>query len=197
MKPLNEQNWSRNLDMREAFTKDLPAQQSPTICSCSTERWFAVLAMSRHEKVVARELNIKRIQHYLPLYWCVRQWSNRRKSVLLPLFPGYLFVRIRRDQQWLVFETRGVAKILGGSSGPTSIPEKEILDLKTVVESQVPMYPRVGLPKGQRVRVTREPLTGVEGVLEEYKNGYRLAVSIKLLGRSILVEIACRDLTPI
>ena len=183
--------------MHESSAGNLAMYSSPTTCGWTARQWFALQTRSRHEKMVAQELDVKKIQCYLPLYWSVRQWSDRYKSVLLPLFPGYLFVRVRCEEQLLILETRGVVKILGASSGPTPIPEKEILDLESVVESQIPIQPGAGLLKGQRVRVIRGPLAGVEGVLQDYKKSYRLAVSIKLLGRSVIVEISCQDVVAI
>ena len=183
--------------MHKSFAGNLATYSSPTTCGGTTQQWFALQTRSRHEKMVAQELDVKKVQCYLPLYWSVRRWTDRYKSVLLPLFPEYLFARIHREEQLLILETRGVVKILGGSSGPSPIPEKEILDLETVVESQMPIEPSAGLLKGQRVRVICGPLAGVEGVLQDHKKGYRLAVSVKLLGRSVMVEIACQDIVAI
>ncbi len=168
-----------------------------TVCSRAAEQWFALQIRSRHEKKVARELAAKKVQHYLPLYCSVRQWSDRYKSVQLPLFPGYLFVGISPEEQLLVLETRGVVRILGSSSGPSPIPEQEILNLETVVESQMPIKSHSSLLVGQQVRVIHGPLAGAEGVLQNHKRGYRLAVNVKLLGRSVTVEIASQDVVAV
>ena len=183
--------------MHKGLMENILMPQLPSICDQAIGEWFAVHTKSRHEKMVARELQAKQVQCYLPVYWSVRRWNDRRKSVLLPLFPGYLFARICRHDQWLILETRGIARILGGSSGPTAIPEKEIIDLETLVESQMPIQPHSGLIAGQRVRVIRGPLTGVEGILQNYKSGHRLVVNVKLLGRSVMVDIFCQDVVAI
>ncbi len=179
--------------MHESLAENISVAHFPITSNQAARMWFAVHTKSRHEKMVARELDAKQVQCYLPVYWTARHWSDRSKSVLLPLFPGYLFARICRHEQWLILETRGIARILGGSSGPTPIPEKQILDLEILVESQMPMQPHSGLIAGQRVRVIHGPLTGVEGILQNYKSGHRLAVNVKLLGRSVTVEINACD----
>ena len=175
--------------MPETLVENTSTAQFPITSNQVAREWVAVQTKSRHEKMVARELEAKQVQCYLPVHWVVHRWSDRNKSVLLPLFPGYLFARICHHEQWLVLDTRGVVRILGGSSGPTPIPEKEILDLETLVESQMPIQHHTGLIIGQRVRVIHGPLAGVEGILQKCKKGHRLAVTVRLLGRSVTVEI--------
>src|SRR4030042_7161304 len=82
--------------------------------------WFAAYTRSRAEKAVARELEKQHINYYLPLYKTIRQWSDRKKKVELPLIRSYIFVRITRKEYTKVVETFGVVNIVcfSGKRGP-------------------------------------------------------------------------------
>ena len=101
----------------------------------SGTRWFAVWTRSRQEKSAAAQLETLQIPHYLPLKRETRQWSDRKQSVKVPLFSGYLFVRINPSQEsrLQVLKTPGVVRLVGNSSGPAPIPEEQVDQIRTVV----------------------------------------------------------------
>jgi hypothetical protein len=82
----------------------------------SDARWYAIRTRSRHEKVAARELDARGITVFLPLLTSVRQWSDRRTEVELPLFPGYAFVRVAyfSADRVRVLQASGVVNFVGG-----------------------------------------------------------------------------------
>ncbi|MGD0941281.1 MAG: transcription termination/antitermination NusG family protein, partial [Terracidiphilus sp.] len=81
-------------------------------------KWFAAFTSPRHEKRVEQYLSQREIEHYLPVYRSPRKWRNGLKVVLdLPLFPGYIFVRINRTERVRVLEVPGVLAIVGGTAG--------------------------------------------------------------------------------
>ena len=84
-------------------------------------QWYAAYTTPRHEKSVARHCGQRSIEHYLPLYNSVRKWSDGSRVTLdLPLFPGYLFVRIKRTERVRVLEVRG-NRVKLGFEAPTEI----------------------------------------------------------------------------
>jgi transcription antitermination factor NusG len=161
-------------------------------------RWFAVYTTSRHEKRVASHLEQRAIECYLPLYRAIRHWKGRPEvAVNLPLFPCYVFVRIGPDQRVPVLEVPGVLALVGGArSHGASLPEFEIEALRRGLDPER-AEPHPLLSVGQRVRICRGALTGLEGILVRKKNNLRTVLTFESLMRSIALEIAISDLEPV
>ncbi len=164
-----------------------------------SQLWYAAQTRSNFEKRVAAELEAKGFVSYLPAYEEVHRWKDRYKSVSLPLFPGYVFVRLLDDTRFRlqVLKTVGVVRILGHNGGIESIPEAEIESIRALLRARVPFLPHPFLREGDTVRVKRGALRGVEGTLVRVKNRARLVVSVTLLARSVAVEIDVADIEPV
>jgi transcription termination/antitermination protein NusG len=162
-------------------------------------RWYAVMARSRGEKVVAAMLGALGITHFLPIASELRQWSDRKQVVNFPLFPGYLFVRINPSKQSTlpVLKIPGVVGIVGNHAGPSPIPVDEIESVRRVVEQGAQCVPHPFLKEGDRVRIVRGALAGVEGILIRSNSETRLAISIEMIQRSISVSVSRHDVEPV
>jgi transcriptional antiterminator NusG len=104
----------------------------------NVEQWFAVQTRARHEKVVAQQLCEKAVTNFLPLVKSVHRWSDRRKTVELPLFSGYVFARIapRNDARVRVLRTHGALSFVGAGGQGIPIPDAQIHAVQTVVEER-------------------------------------------------------------
>ena len=167
------------------------------IRSESSAKWFAVYTMSRHEKRVSAQLQERKIETFLPLYRAVHQWKNRTQADLeLPLFPSYVFARIPARGRSTVFSTPGVFSIVGSRTEPWPLPDHEIETLRSGL-SQYKHEPYPYLVTGDRVRIMAGPLSGMEGVLVEQKNGQRVVLTIEQIMSSISVEVEVQNLEPL
>jgi transcription antitermination factor NusG len=157
--------------------------------------WFAVYTSSRHEKRVDQQLEIREIEHYLPLYRTQRKWSDGSRVTLdLPLFPGYIFVRIQRAQRVRVLEVPGVLAIVGGTGGePASLPASEIAALRAGL-SERNAQPHPLLKVGQRARIRSGAFAGMEGVVQRMKYSYRVVLTLDSIMQSFAVEVDGEDL---
>ncbi len=161
------------------------------------ERWYAVYTRSRHEKVIAQQLIGKGVEHFLPLFESVHRWKDRRTRVSVPLFPGYLFVRIRMTDRRAVISVPGVVGFVGNSAGPLAIAGCEIEALRLCLAQQARLQPCPYLAIGRKGRVTSGPLADMEGILVRRKGGTRLVLSITLIHRSVEVEVGAEDVVPL
>jgi len=95
--------------------------------------WFAVFTSPRHEKRVQQHFSQRDVENYLPIYRSPRKWRNGLKVVLdLPIFPGYIFVHIKRTERVRVLEVPGVLAIVGGTANRmTPLPETEVEALRS------------------------------------------------------------------
>lgn len=158
--------------------------------------WWALYTRHQHEKTVAEVLSAKGFEVFLPLYESIRCWKDRNKKLTLPLFPCYVFVRGGLNRRLQVVTTPGVHMILFNGENVATIPEVEIDTIRKAVEGPFRVEPHPFLKCGERVRVIRGSLQGVEGVLVRKKNLYRLVLSVEMMAKSVSVEIDATDVEP-
>ena len=161
----------------------------------SDANWFAIWTRSRQEKQVASMLEKLDICHYLPLKQELRQWSDRKQTVSLPLFSGYLFVHmdLQTDSRLQVLKAPGVVGFVGNSAGPLPIPGSQIESIRTVLTQRMACTVLPLLREGDRVRVIRGALEGVEGLMVRTDSATRLVISIDMIHQSLAVTIARED----
>jgi transcription antitermination factor NusG len=159
--------------------------------------WCAVYTRHQHEKTVSEMLEAKNFEVFLPLYESTRRWKDRRKVLSLPLFPSYVFVRGAIERRLPVLSTPGVHMIINCGERIATVPDEEIEAIRRTVEGQLRVEPHPFLRCGERVRVVRGSLEGVEGVLVRKKNLYRLVLSVEMLAQSVAVEIDAHDIVPV
>ena len=157
----------------------------------SNSHWYAVWTRSRQEKVAAGMLSGLGIRHYLPLRSEHRQWSDRKQAVEVPLFSGYLFVFINplKESRLKVLKVPGIVAFVGNQTGPLAIPHKEIEDIQAVLASKANCSVEAPLKEGDRVRVVRGALAGVEGMLVRANSESRLFISIEMIHQALVVSI--------
>jgi transcription antitermination factor NusG len=155
--------------------------------------WYATYTCSRHEKTVAQYLKDKQIETFLPLYRSWRRWKDRRKAIDLALFPSYLFVRIPAQDRIKVLQVPGVVHLVGFQGQLSAVPEHEIDALRQALANEIYVEPHPYLRMGQRVRVVRGPLMGMEGILSRKDDRSRIVISIEAIMRSIAVEVDITD----
>src|SRR5580698_9310763 len=162
-----------------------------------TSDWWALYTRHQHEKTVADMLSAKGFDVFLPLYESIRRWKDRSKKLTLPIFPCYVFVRGGLNRRLQVVTTPGVHMILFHGEQVAIIPEAEIQAVRRAVEGPFRVEPHPFLKVGERVRVTRGTLEGVEGILVRKKNLFRLILSVSMLSQSVAVEIDACDVEPV
>ncbi len=171
---------------------ELPSCSNPLeIPQADEAAWFAIQTRARSEKKVSAQLETKGVRVFLPVISQVHRWSDRRQLVHLPLFPGYVFVRIdpKSELRLSVLTTMGVYSFVGAGGAGLPIPDKQIDDVRTIVTNPVPFTLYPFLRVGQRVRVKGGCLDGIEGTLISRDSEHRLVVSVELVRRSVAVRI--------
>jgi transcription antitermination factor NusG len=165
---------------------------------CPAVRWFAIYTSPRHEKSVARHLDQREIEYYLPLYRSERRWSDGSKVTLdLPLFPGYIFVRMTNRERGQVLGVPGALSVVPGTGGgPAELPDA-LIDTLRVGLATYPAEPHPLLTTGQRARIRTGALAGMEGVVIRRKNALRVVLTLEHVMQSIAVEVASEDLEPL
>src|SRR5208283_1626589 len=176
-----------------AQTKPLLPDFAPDASGYSEPRWYAAYTSANHEKRVAQQAERRSLECFLPLYESVRRWKDRRVRLELPLFPGYVFVRLSLRDRLKVLEIPGVARLVGFDGHPAPVPNEDIEAIRACLAGCHPMQPHRYGQRGQRVRLLSGPLAGLNGIVVRQKNRTRFVISLELLMRSVSVEIDTSD----
>lgn len=158
-------------------------------------QWYALHTKSNFERIAASEISAKGVELFLPVRPEVHRWKDRKKTVEVPLFPGYVFVRIADcgRSRLEVIRSTGAVRILGTGGWIEPVPEVEIESIRMLLRSRVPFLAHSFLREGERVRVKWGPLEGVEGVLTKLKSESRLVMSVEMLSQSVAIHIDLND----
>lgn len=157
-------------------------------------RWYAAYSCANHEKSIARQFELRSIESFLPLYEKPSRWKDRTVKLQLPLFPGYVFVRLAIEEKLRVLQVPGVVRLVGFKGHPVPLPDEEMQALREGLSDSLLAEPCPYLQVGRRVRVRSGALRGLEGILLKKKSGYRFVLSMELIQRSIAVEVDAADL---
>lgn len=145
--------------------------------------WYAVYTKPRWEKKVAERLSEKGIDHYCPLNKMVRQWSDRKKTILEPVFKGYVFVKTSPGKKWDVKKIPGILNFVYWLGKPAQIKEQEIITIKRFLNEfdQVEVQKR-NVVINSAVRITHGILMNYEGMV------------LEVLGNKAVVKIDSLDI---
>ncbi len=155
--------------------------------------WYALYTRSHCEQLVYDQLTARGFYLFLPRMDVWSRRAGKQRLVSVPMFPGYLFLRHAMDKMSYidVCKARGLVRILGEQWDRLSVvPDAEIQAIQRVLSTPLQILPHPYLREGQRVRITRGPLTGIEGILLQSKPAKGLLVlSVDMLQRSVAVEV--------
>jgi transcription antitermination factor NusG len=160
----------------------------------SKERWYVIVVPPKHEKRVYGQLKKRGINSYLPLYTSIRQWSDRKKKVTLPLFSCYVFVRIDMKEQYKVLEVAGIARFVSFCGSPASIPDDYVISLMKILANEIPFELAQTIEINQKVRIITGAMSGITGTVIKCKNKTKLAVAVHPVGQSLIIEVDPRQL---
>lgn len=156
----------------------------------SPKRWVVIYTRSRNEKKVAEALNTSGFEAYLPLMKTLRQWSDRKRMVEVPLFNSYVFVHVQTELLHKVLETTGAVYVVKFGGMPAIIPQEQIDNLRLLLDTSVKFEVTLdAFTFNEHVEVVRGPLLGFKGVFVEYKGRRQVLMRLEAINQSLLVTI--------
>jgi len=164
----------------------------------STAPWYVVQTRYRFESKVASHLQGKGVEVFLPLLNETHRWSDRQKVISLPLFSGYVFVRLQPSASWRtsVLRTEGVMGFVQVHGDASPIPARQIDGLRCLLAQNLPCALHPFLKVGQRVRIRGGCLDGLEGILAQ-STQKTLVISMECIQRSVAVTLEGYELEPV
>ena len=167
---------------------------------CRTEaqealRWHVLHTKSRQEKAVARTLEARGIEYYVPIVTRIAYRHGRRLRIEQPLFAGYVFLRGTLEDTYQAVSTKRIANVLAVDDQERF--EREMAEIREAIDRGADLSPASYLDIGQRVRVTEGPFRGLEGLVDGRRSSNRLVLQVDALGRATSFEIDGDLLEPV
>jgi transcriptional antiterminator NusG len=157
-----------------------------------TPKWYALHTRSRFEQKVYEGISGKSLEVFLPRVQVMSRRKDRRKKILVPLLPGYLFVHFDMNPEtyWDIVKTTGVVRMIGFEGKPVAAREEEIASLMILDGTDRTVQNRAYMSRGDRVMIMEGPFKGLVGFYLRHKGqSKKVVVSIELLHRSLAVEL--------
>ena len=149
--------------------------------------WFVIHIKPRWEKKFASYCFLYKVNYYLPLQDSVRVYHNRKVVFTKPIFPGYIFVKCSINDKSLLFRSGSIVRFI-------NVPnERELLtDLNNIYESlsrKLPIEHHAYVKEGYKVRITKGPFIGVEGIVIDAEDPSEVIVGIHLIQQAICLQV--------
>lgn len=151
--------------------------------------WLAFYTKPQQEFKTALYFEQANIEHYLPAVITLKQWSDRKKRVTVPLFKGYIFARVNEKERLTILQQKTVVKNVSFSGKPSHIPDWQIESIKRMITETPDIFVSNGLDTGQQVKITEGPFSGVIGIIKDVNKEKWLSVSVELLNRTVSVRL--------
>jgi transcription antitermination factor NusG len=139
--------------------------------------WYVVYTKPKWEKKVAEQLKNKGIECYCPLITQVRQWSDRKKKVEVPLFNSYVFVQLPDSERNAVFQSVGVVRYLFWLGKPAVVRDEEISVIKKWLNpskgNEVSVF---SFQIGDAIQLDSGPFSNQKAIVQEVTNTHYVLV---------------------
>ena len=156
------------------------------------DKWYAVHTRSRFEMKVFEGFSGKSIEAFVPRIQVMSRRKDRRKKILIPLLPGYVFVHfdMAPDAYWDIIKTTGVVRMVSFRGEPVPARDEEVASLMILDGTDRTVHNRAYVETGDRVMIMEGPFKGLVGFyLRRKGQSDKVVVSVDLLKRSLAVEI--------
>lgn len=158
--------------------------------------WHIVVTRSRYEKKSSHLLNIYEFETYLPLTRELVQWSDRKKWIEKPLFPGYLFIRFSTNERFQVMQTDGVARVVQFEGMDYKINESLIDSIKEYleIENKPKLISTLNIQLGDNILIKNGPFKGMQGKITQIKGKSKVLIIIEAIGQAFVLELMGNDI---
>lgn len=160
------------------------------------EKWYVMYTQSRQEKILAEELEHAGYTVYLPLVKKVRQWSDRKKTIEVPLFNSYVFIKgVHEKMEFKSY--RSFVSFIQYNGKPAIVRQHEINTLKSVIKHGYDITESGDMSsfsEGNKVLVTGGPLKGMTGELVSVSNQEWFIMKLENMANCLQIKIPSRSL---
>jgi len=137
------------------------------------KNWYVVYTKPKWEKKVAEKLNEMGIECYCPLIIQIKQWTDRKKKIEVPLFNSYVFVQLEYTDRNSVFQISGVVRYLFWLGKPAIVRDEEINIIKTSLAApNLSDISVTSIQVGDRIKLESGVFSNQDAIVQEISNTY-------------------------
>lgn len=141
------------------------------------KNWYVVYTKPKWEKKVAEKLNEIGIECYCPLITQIKQWTDRKKKIEVPLFNSYVFVQLEDTDRSSVFQVSGVVRFLFWLGKPAIVRDEEIKIIKTSLAApNINDISVTSIQVGDRIKLESGVFSNQDAIVQEISNTYYILV---------------------
>jgi transcription antitermination factor NusG len=159
--------------------------------SQNARQWFIIRTRSRQEKQLAVDLAARHIRCFLPLVSEVRYHGRRKAKVIVPLFPGYLFLAGTREEAFVADRSDRSAQLIEVHNQERL--HQELAAIMKILQAGGSLAPCIPLIRGTLVEVSAGPFKGLRGTVDMNLRDNRFVLNVDMIGKAAVLEID-RDL---
>jgi len=164
-------------------------------CGDPERKWYVLHTKSRREKKLVERCSVLGIPSYLPLRRNMTVCRGRRHAADVPMFPGYAFAYLRREDRIEVYRTGHTANVIDvfDQQGLLS----DLRRIKEVHDRGGLLVPEPVVKRGARVRIVDGPLAGLDGIVRTRKGKSRLILSVDCIRQAVACEVDISMVVPL
>lgn len=163
----------------------------------NSPQWYVVYTRPKAEKKVVSSITELGIESYLPTCKVVRQWSDRKKSLEVPLFPNYVFVKIDHVKRGSLYSIKNLVRFISIENKPVVVEEKVIAVIKRVLSGDVDVFAEDYFQEGMRVKIKWGPFAGLEGIVDKRNSASKLIIKIDGLMKAFSFNVSAHLVEPV
>ena len=146
------------------------------------KNWHVLYTKPRNEKKVTERLSEEGFEVYCPLVKTVRQWSDRKKKVQVPMFPSYLFCNVDEQERHLLLQDPGILNFVFWLGKPALVREHEIEAIRDIVKHGEEININTDrFEIGQLIEISEGPFKGMSGRIDKLDKR-KIIVLVEQLG---------------
>jgi transcription antitermination factor NusG len=154
------------------------------------KNWYVAYTTPQSERKAKARLDEMEVRSFLPMQTVVRQWSDRKKKLEVPVFPNYLFIYTNSFERFEIIKMPELVYYVSFEGKAVTVSEEIITSLEKILTSDVEVTNENFVRTGSKIKITDGRFAGAEGILLRKNGKTRLVVSIEVLKRSISVDIS-------
>lgn len=158
--------------------------------------WYAVYTRPKWEKKVASLLEEEGIECYCPLNKVLRQWSDRKKIILEPVFKTYVFVKVEEAKKWDLKKIPGILNFVYWLGKPAPIKDQDILTIRRFLNEFKDVQVEQQLQLNEKVKIKQGALMDYKGILVEM-SGTKVRVRIESMGLTLSAVVEKKNVEKI
>jgi transcription antitermination factor NusG len=152
------------------------------------QNWYTAYTFPNLEMKVYGELLKQNVEAYLPVQKVVRQWSDRKKKLTVPLFPSYIFINTDQKRRYELLDIKGILRFVSFGGKPAIISNDDIVSIQRLENEDFEIEPN--LVEGDNVIIRHGPFTGLKGKLFNKKGKQRFGVRLNTINQSLSIDIS-------